>query len=153
MTGIASLTVPVAVAAPAESVTAGVPEQSNVPAVREAQEQYRQTASPEEYAAAMRAFEELQTEGLISRQSEAGPDNSVRGFGCVSIPKWAVVALAWDMIARGAVVGTVGGFLDTTIVGLPAGAVLNALGIAAGTSGNGVLYWADHTDWPKNICL
>lgn len=153
MTGIASLTVPVATATPAELTAVEVPAQSNVPAVREAQEQYRQTATPEEYAAAMRAFEELQTEGTISRQSNGGPENSLRGFGCVSIPKWAIKALAWDMIVRGAVVAGAGGFVDATVLGLPAGAVMNALGIVEGTSGYALSEWAESTDWPKSICI
>ncbi|QTH59830.1 hypothetical protein J5O04_01420 [Corynebacterium hindlerae] len=146
------MTSPAAVAAPTSAIE--VPAQSNIEAVREAQEQYRQTATPEEYAAAMRAYEELRTTGAITtNQMPGGTDVTAQGFGCVSIPKWAVVAYAWRLKAGGVVGALTGAVVSGTILGLPAGVVIEAIGAAGILGGDGLLYWADHTDWPKNICI
>lgn len=102
----------------------------------------------------MQAYEQLRTTGNITINQDApGTDVAVRGFGCVSIPKWAVVAYAWRLIVSGGVTMIVGEFANFSIIGIPAGTVMNALGIVEGTTGNALLYWADHTDWPKNICI
>jgi len=63
---------------------------------------------------------------------------------CVTIPKWALQAFAWYVIAQGGAWAAIGGFLDGTILGLPAGAVLNALGIAESTTGFFLLWWVDN---------
>lgn len=129
-----------AVAAP--QPVAQSPEQAKV---AELQAEYKAEASPEDFQKAVETYERL----------VAGKPDPVEqpASTCVSIPKWAVVGYAWYVIAAGGVTAAVGGFLDGTIVGLPAGAVLNALGIGVGITGSGLLYWADHTSWPKRVCV
>ncbi|MDU0479534.1 hypothetical protein QVA66_09805 [Staphylococcus chromogenes] len=154
MAGMASVTAPIAVAETNEPVTAVAPAQSNVEAVRQAQEEYRQTATPGEYAAAMRAYEELLTTGSISKIDSTGESGTAsRGIGCLVISKSAIVAYAWKLKLSGVAVGVGGLLLDETIVGLPAGVVLGAIGAGATVGADGLLYWADHTDWPKHICV
>lgn len=152
MTALSGIAAPNALAE--SQPLAEVQVQSNEAAVREAQEQYRQTATPEEYAAAMRAYEELRTTGAITtNQMPGGTDVTAQGFGCVSIPKWAVVAYAWHLKAGGVVGALTGAVVSGSILGLPAGVVIEAIGAAGVLGGDGLLYWADHTDWPKNICI
>lgn len=74
---------------------------------------------------------------------------------CVTIPKWALQAYAWYVIAAGGAFGVVGLFLDATILGLPAGAVLQALGIGYGITGSALLWWVDNY-YPaqgRQICI
>lgn len=129
-----------AVAAP--QPVAQSPEQAKV---AELQAEYKAEASPEDFQKAVEAYERL----------VAGKPDPVEqpASTCVSVPKWAVVAYGWYVVVSGGVTAAVGGFLDGTIVGLPAGAVMNALGIAATTTGGALVYWADHTSWPKRICV
>jgi len=74
---------------------------------------------------------------------------------CVRVPKWALQAFAWYLIAQGAGAAAIGGFLDVTILGLPAGAVLNALGIAESTTAFFLLWWVDnyYPEEGKVICI
>lgn len=129
-----------AVAAP--QPVAQSPEQAKV---AELQAEYKAEASPEDYRKAVETYDRL----------VAGKPDPVEqpASMCVTIPKWAVVAYAWYAIAAGGTTAAVGAFLDGTIVGLPAGAVLNALGIGVGITGSGLLYWTDHTSWPKRVCV
>ena len=52
--------------------------------------------------------------------------------------------LGWNYIVGGGVVTAIGGFCDFTIVGLPAGAVLNAVGNGAATTGAAKLSYVNH---------
>lgn len=72
---------------------------------------------------------------------------------CVTIPKWALEAFGWLVVIVGGVEATVGLFVDATIFGLPAGAVLEALGIWTGMTGYAFLWWVDHYYHPHTICL
>lgn len=129
-----------AVAAP--QPVAQSPEQAKV---AELQAEYKAEASPEDYRKAVETYDRL----------VAGKPDPVEqpASTCVTIPKWAVVAYAWYVVVKGGATAAVGGFVDATIVGLPAGAVLNALGIAETTAGGALVYWTDHTSWPKRICV
>ena len=120
---------------------------------------YRASASSQEFNLAVSAYNSLvqgqsTSHGLLAssgvqlREAKlAQPAWRV----CVSIPKWAVVAYAWYVIVEGGATAAVGAFLDVTIFGLPAGAVLNAIGIGKTITGSALLYWTDHTGWPKQI--
>ena len=122
---------------------------------------YRAVASPQDYKLAVFAYNSLVNGTATSQPALASTATSQPALAgtaahidlqvCVSIPKWAVVAYAWYVIAEGGATAIVGGFVDATIVGLPAGAVLNAIGIGKGITGTALLYWTDHTSWPKRI--
>ncbi|WP_315584413.1 hypothetical protein [Actinomyces viscosus] len=129
-----------AVAAP--QPVAQSPEQAKVV---ELQAEYKAKASPEDYRKAVETYDRL----VAGKPDPVEQPASV----CVNIPKWAIVGYAWYVIVAGGATAAVGGFLDGTIVGLPAGAVLNALGIGVAVTGNGLLYWTDHTSWPKRVCV
>ena len=143
-------------AAPVHSVSA--------PSIQALESAYRASASPQDFALAVSSY------GSLVKGAQVGPlvlahravaGASMAGISsadaalrvCVSIPKWAVVAYAWYVIVAGGATAIVGGFVDATIVGIPAGAVLNAIGIGVGISGTALLYWTDHTGWPKRICV
>jgi hypothetical protein len=132
---------------------------------------YRAVASPQDYKLALSAYNSLVTGTATSQPALASTATSQPALAstatsqpalagtaarvdlqvCVSIPKWAVVAYAWYVIVGGGATAIVGGFLDATILGLSAGAVLNAIGIGTGITGTALLYWTDHTSWPKRI--
>jgi hypothetical protein len=73
---------------------------------------------------------------------------------CGYLPNWLLDAFAWEVIIVGGVVGIVGAFIDFTIVGIPLGAVLNALGIAYSVTG-GFLLWYFDKYYPNGVwrCL
>lgn len=112
---------------------------------------YRAVASPQDYKLAVSAYNSLVNGTATSQPALAGTAPHINLKVCVSIPKWAVVAYAWYVIAAGGATAIVGGFVDATIVGLPAGAVLNAIGIGTRITGTALLYWTDHTSWSKRI--
>ena len=113
--------------------------------VAELQAEYKAEASPEDYQKAVETYDRL----------VAGKPDPVEqpASTCVTIPKWAVVAYGWYLQAVGGVTAVAGGAADGTIVGLPAGVVLGAIGVAYGIGGNALVYWTDHTSWPKRICV
>lgn len=115
------------------------------------QSAYRAVAPANDYKLAVAAYNSLVSGTAVPRTALAGSAAHVDFKVCVSIPKWAVVAYAWYVIGAGGATAIVGGFVDATIVGLPAGAVLNAIGIGTGITGTALLYWTDHTSWPKRI--
>ena len=130
-----------AVAAP--QPVAQSPEQAKV---AELQAEYKAEASPEDYRKAVETYDRL----VAGKPDPVEQPASV----CVSIPKAVVVAYGWYLQAVGGVTAVAGGTADGTIVGLPAGVVLGAIGVAYGIGGNAlVLYWTDHTSWPKRICV
>ena len=106
-----------AVAAP--QPVAQSPEQAKV---AELQAEYKAEASPEDYQKAVETYDRL----------VAGKPDPVEqpASTCVTIPKWAVVAYGWYLQAVGGVTAVAGGAADGTIVGLPAGVVLGAIGVA-----------------------
>lgn len=110
----------------------------------ELQAEYKAEASAEDYRKAVETYEKLVA-------GEPDPVEQPASM-CVTIPKWVVVGYAWYVIVAGGASAAVGG-LDGAIVGLPVGAVLNAVGIGATVTGSGLLYRADHTSWPKRVCL
>lgn len=130
-----------AVAAP--QPVAQSPEQAKV---AELQAEYKAKASPEDYRKAVETYDRL-----VARKPDPVEQPAST---CVTIPKWAVVAYGWYLQAVGGVTAVAGGAADGMIVGLPAGVVLDAIGVAYGIGGNAlVLYWTDHTSWPKRICV
>ena len=129
-----------AVAAP--QPVAQSPEQAKV---AELQAEYKAEASPEDYQKAVETYDRL----------VAGKPDPVEqpASTCVTIPKWAVVAYGWYLQAVGGVTAVAGTAADGTIVGIPAGVVIGAIGVAYGIGGNALVYWTDHTSWPKRICV
>lgn len=93
----------------------------------------------------------------------AAPPNSAKGPGlnapmasiCGYIPRWAFEAFAWYVIIVGGTFATVGLFLDLTIFGLPAGAVLGAIGIGVGVTGSFLLWYVDNYMPPEGwyVCV
>ena len=61
----------------------------------------------------------------------------------VTIYRWELEAVAWYYIVMGGTVAAVGAFVDFTGVGIPVGAVLNAIGIGTGVTGSFILWYAD----------
>jgi hypothetical protein len=73
---------------------------------------------------------------------------------CGNIPRWAFEAFAWYVIAVGGYVSVVGLFLDATIFGLPAGAVLGAIGIGLTVTGSLLLWYVDgHMPEVQYVCF
>lgn len=62
---------------------------------------------------------------------------------CTYVPNWALDWFAYLVIIEGGVLATAGLFVDATIVGIPAGVVLSALGIWWGISGGALLWYFD----------
>jgi hypothetical protein len=54
-----------------------------------------------------------------------------------------IARFAWYVIIVGGVFATVALFVDATIIGLPAGAVLGAAGIWIGMTGSALLWYVD----------
>lgn len=74
---------------------------------------------------------------------------------CGYVPKWALQAFAWYVILVGGYSAVVGLFASATIVGLPAGAVLGAIGVGLGVTGSFLLWWIDNNipPWGKYVCI
>ncbi|BEP15430.1 hypothetical protein acdb102_37410 [Acidothermaceae bacterium B102] len=73
---------------------------------------------------------------------------------CVRIYRWQIEALGWLLVVDGVVVGAVGGFIDASVIGIPVGAVLNAVGLGYGASGAFVIWWADtHFPTSRVYCI
>lgn len=81
----------------------------------------------------------------------AAPMASICGY----IPKWALQAFAWYVILVGGYSAIVGMFASATIVGLPAGAVLGAIGVGLSVTGSFLLWWIDNNvpPWGKYVCI
>lgn len=81
--------------------------------------------------------------------------SGMQNFGCVHVSKGALQTFAWFVIAVGGVEAALGGFVSGTIAGLPAGAVLGALGISLDLTGGYLLWWVDNNypDEGRTICL
>ena len=74
---------------------------------------------------------------------------------CGYVPKWALQAFAWYVILVGGYSAIVGLFASATIVGLPAGAVLGAIGVGLSVTGSFLLWWIDNNipPWGKYVCI
>lgn len=84
----------------------------------------------------------------------AGISITAEAGWCFYIPNWALDAYAYYVIVAGGVTATVSLFVDATILGLPAGAVLGVLGIWVGITG-GFLLWYFDKYYPDGawVCL
>lgn len=71
----------------------------------------------------------------------------------MTVYKWMIIALGWEMRLRGAIMGVGAGLVAFTVAGLPAAAVLGSLGVGVGMTGEGLKNWANEQAWPKNVCL
>lgn len=63
---------------------------------------------------------------------------------CVTVPKWALQAFAWAGIAAGGAGSIIGAGASGTIMGLPAGLVLTALGVTTGITYSYLLWVVDN---------
>lgn len=74
---------------------------------------------------------------------------------CGYVPKWALQAFAWYVILVGGYSAVVGMFASATIVGLPAGAVLGAIGAGLSFTGSFLLWWIDNNipPWGTYVCI
>ena len=73
--------------------------------VAELQEQYKAEASPEDYQRAVDAYDQLvagkATDVAAAEQPQGAAASGEEYAMCVSIPKWAVVAVAWYAMVGG----------------------------------------------------
>ena len=130
---------------------------SNIAKVAALQSKYAKTATPTEYSKATALYNQLLSSKPVAKQAAAVGTESLMGpaaYACVTIYRWQIEAIGWVMVAQGVVVGALGGFIDLTIIGIPVGAVLNALGLGQGASGAFVIWWAD-TQFPdhRRVCI
>jgi hypothetical protein len=127
--------------------------------VAEYQKQYSEVASSTEFAEAKALYSELVRETASAPKSPGAsttlPVSSAYAHrACVTIYRWQIEALGWLLVAKGVVVGAIGGFVDATVIGIPVGAVLNAVGLVQGATGAFVIWWADtHFPVSRNICI
>jgi hypothetical protein len=99
-----------------------------------------------------------QLQGLRDQQQRAdmlraaGLSISAEAWWCYYIPNWALDAYAYLIIIEGGVEATAALFISGTIIGLPAGAVLGALGIWTGLTG-GFLLWYFDKYYPNGVWI
>jgi RHS repeat-associated protein len=76
------------------------------------------------------------------------------GANCVYVSNGTLDAIAWAIIGAGAAIAISGLFASGTIIGLPVGAVLGALGIVEGIEGTFLLWYVDKYE-PNgiNFCI
>jgi hypothetical protein len=72
---------------------------------------------------------------------------------CVHVPRWVLDTIGWTGIIYGGGLVTVGLFTSGTIVGIPIGAILQAIGLWNGIAGS-YLLWQVATYYPngKMVC-
>jgi len=70
--------------------------------------------------------------------------------GCVHVPRWVLDVVGWTAIVYGAGLVTVGLFAQGTIVGIPVGALLQAVGLWDGVAGTFFL-WVVSEFYPDGI--
>ena len=92
---------------------------------------------------------EVQLQGLLSYSGDV-PQTLL---SCVFVPRWVLDTIAWTAIIYGAGLVTIGLFAEGTIIGVPIGAILQAIGLWDGVSGTFMLWWVD-TYYPNgiNVC-
>lgn len=138
--------------------------------VKEAQLDFAEEASPADYALAVAAYDSMSAEldaliasGDIGTLSTTTEDLQQAAAGalsiqtvasrCLTVYKWQMQTIGWIAIGYGAFISIVGLFASGTVIGLPAGAVLGAMGIGLGVTGTFFLWKADHLTWnSKRIC-
>lgn len=89
----------------------------------------------------MRDYQDQQQRAQLLRAS--GLAISAQAYWCYYLPNWALDAYAWIIIIEGGVLATASLFIDATVVGIPLGAVLGALGIWVGATGGFLLWYFD----------
>lgn len=74
---------------------------------------------------------------------------------CMTVYKWQLQTIAWIAIGYGAFVSIAALFAGAaTVIGLPAGAVVGAIGIGLGVVGSFFLWKVDQQRWtPKRVCF
>lgn len=136
--------------------------------VEEAQLDFAAEASPADYAMALEAYRSISAEldALIAsgdiaalnttvEQEAAASALSVQTVAsrCITVYKWQLQTIAWIAIGWGAFVSIAGLFVSGTVIGLPAGAVLGAMGIGLGVIGSYFLWRVDQLPWnSKRVC-
>jgi hypothetical protein len=73
-------------------------------------------------------------------------------YRCIYVTRAMVEAAGWQQIFSGGGLSGVGFFADGTVVGIPVGSLLGLIGLAQGTSGAFVLWWADSYFRPGWYC-
>jgi len=147
-------------------------------AVSDAQEDFESDARPSDYDLARAAYEQISAsldqiiasegvEGLAERFPEDATvvDTAIDSGDrfvidtvakrCMTVYKWQLQTIAWIAIGYGAFVSIAALFAGAvTIVGLPAGAVVAALGITLGTVASFFLWKVDQQRWnSKRVCF
>ncbi|MEO8631760.1 MAG: hypothetical protein ABI466_00265 [Chloroflexota bacterium] len=92
----------------------------------------------------------------VGQKASKGPGLAARVASyCGYIPKWAFQAFAWYVIISGGAFSIVGAFVSATIFGLPAGAVLGAIGVSLMTTGSAFLWWVDNfmPSYGRYVCV
>lgn len=69
---------------------------------------------------------------------------------CTHVPRWVLDTIGWTGIIYGAGVVTVGLFISGTIVGIPVGAIFQALGLWNGVAGT-FLLWIVAEYYPNGV--
>lgn len=154
--GLAALLMVMTGLTPASAAPQEQPKSADVAAVAELQAEYKESASPEDYEIAMSVYEQLLRGEDATLPTSVTPPGAESGAEidriCVWIPKAALQAVAWIIIVRGGATVIIGGFVDLTVVGIPLGAVLNALGVAQGLTGVVFQRWVDNHYTSRTIC-
>jgi hypothetical protein len=157
--GLATLLMVLAGLTPASAAPQDQPRSADVAAVAELQAEYKESASAQDYEIAMSVYEQLLRGEDATLPADVAPAQVETGTGpgvdriCVYVPKAALQAVAWIIIIRGGVTAIIGSFVDLTVVGIPLGAVLNALGVSAATTGSLFLWWVDNRYSSRTICV
>ncbi|TFD61704.1 hypothetical protein E3T39_06635 [Cryobacterium suzukii] len=142
---------------------------SSMETVEEAQLDFAVEASAADYAMALEAYDSISAEldTLIASGDIAALDTTVEQEAaaagalsvqtvarrCSTVYKWQLQTIAWIAIGYGAFVTIAGLFVSGTVIGLPAGAVLQAMGIGLGVIGTYFLWKVDHLRWnSKRVC-
>jgi hypothetical protein len=68
---------------------------------------------------------------------------TAQAFWCYWMPNWALDTYAWIIIIYGGIYATASFFVDVTVIGIPLGAVIGALGIWTGVTGYWLLWYFD----------
>ncbi|WP_133116403.1 hypothetical protein [Amycolatopsis antarctica] len=115
------------------------------------QAEYAKTVTADEYTQAVSLYGRM----LATERTPSGADSQqvgqvAGGEFCGTIPKEAGIAYGWYLKVRGAVTG-VGAFVVGG-VNIPAGAVVAALGLAEGLSGDAAITWSEE-NLPKKVCV
>lgn len=130
------------------------------PGLREIVAEEAQHLSRDEIIKTLEALKELSenptpsaTPGTHEEGATAAPEIVPMRKVCVKVYGWMMRAFAWDLRLRFGAVTLVGTAVGGTIVGLPAGLVLGALGMGGSWTVNELFNWIDSRSWPRNVCV